>query len=254
MSFVPLGRAVLSFKCSISESMSTLNPPKSISKKHELRQDTVVTFYARAWRFVDENRRIVYVAAAGLVVLVAAIIGYVFYHNAQSAEAEEMLARIIPLYEQGLYQEALDGTGDRLGLLEITNEYGGTIAGNLAHFYAADAFFNLGDYDRALEHFADFDKSEDFLGASAIAGQAAGHEEREEYEEAGDLYRRAAYQFENELTSPEYLMKAGRAYEMAGLYNEATDQYEAVQAEYPESAQASNIEVYIARAAAKQNS
>lgn len=234
--------------------MSTLNPPKSISKKQELRQDKVVTFYARAWEFVDENRQIVYIAAAGLVVLILAIIGYVFYQNAQSAEAEEMLARIIPVYEQGSFQEALDGTGDRLGLLEIIDEYGSTSSGNLAHFYAADALFNLGDFDQALRHFEAFDKSADFLGASAIAGQAAVHEEREEFEEAGDQYRRAADHFENEVNSPEYLMLAGRAYEMAGLYDQAMDQYEAIQSQYPESAEAANIEVYIARAAAKQNS
>lgn len=253
------GRNVRTFGAIVSydtvpESMSTLNPPKSISKRHELREDKVVTFYARAWQFVDENRTIVYAAVAGFVVLVAAIIGYVVYQNAQAAEAEGMLAQIIPVYEQGSLQQALDGTGDRLGLLEIADEYGGTAAGNLAHFYAADALFNMGEYDRALEHFEAFDKSADFIGASAYAGEAAVYESREEYERAGDLYRRAAYHFENDLTSPEYLMNAGRAYELGGLYDEALAQYEAVQTEYPESAQASRIEVYLARAAAKQNS
>lgn len=234
--------------------MSTLNPPKSISKKHELREDKVVTFYARAWQFVDENRTLVYAAAAGLVVVVVAIIGFILYQNAEAGEAEEMLARIVPLYEQGAYQQALDGTVDRLGLLEIADEYGGTTAGNLAHFYAADALFHLGDYDRALEHFEAFDKSRNFLGASGYAGQGAVHEAREEYERAGDLYRQAAYHFENDLTSPEYLLKSGRAYELGGLYEQAVAQYEAIQDEYPESAQSSNIEVYIARAAAKQTS
>jgi tetratricopeptide (TPR) repeat protein len=234
--------------------MSTLNPPKSISKKHGLREDSVVTFYARAWQFIDENRTVVYAAAAAFVVLVVAIVGYGLYRNAQSAEAEEMLAQIIPLYEEGTLQQALDGTGDRLGLLEITDEYGNTSAGNLAHFYAAAALFNLGEYDRALEHFDAFDKSDDFLGASAIAGEAAVYESLEEFEQAGDLYRQAAYHYENELTSPEYLLKAGRAYELAGLYEEAVEQYEAIQIEYPESFEASSIEVYISRAAAKQTS
>ncbi len=232
--------------------MSTLNPPKSISRKHELREDKVITFYARAWQFVDENRNVVYAALAGVVVLVAAIVGYVLYQNAQAAEAEEMLAGIVALYEDGSYQQALEGTADRLGLLEIADEYGGTPAGNLAHFYAADALFNLGEYDRALEHFSAFDVSRDLIGASALAGQAAVYEVREEFERAADLYRRAAYHFENPLTTPEYLFSAGRAFELAGLQDEAVEQYEAILNEYPESTQASNIEVYIARASAKQ--
>lgn len=234
--------------------MSTLNPPKSISKKHELREDRVVTFYARAWEFIDQNRTLVYAALGALVLLTAAIVGYVVYQNSQEAEAEELLAQTIYLYEEGSYQQALDGTADRLGLLEIAEEYGGTQAGNLAHFYAADALFNLGEYDRALEHFEAFEKSEDFIGASAIAGEAAVYEERDEFARAADLYRRAAYHFENELTTPEYLLRAGRAYETAGSFDRAVEQYEAIQDEYPESNQASNIEVYIARAAAKQNS
>ncbi|MEX0600398.1 MAG: tetratricopeptide repeat protein [Rhodothermales bacterium] len=234
--------------------MSTLNPPKSISKKHELREDKVVTLYARVWQFVDENKQLVYGAAAGVVLLIAALIGYVVYQNNLAAEAEAELARIIPIYEQGQFQQALDGTADRLGLLEIGDEYGSTSAGNLAHFYAADALFNLGEYDRALEHFASFDKPRDFLGASALAGQAAVHETREEYERAGDLYRDAAFHYENELTTPEYLFKAGRAYELAGLYGEAVEQYETVRDDYPDSEQASDIEVYVARASAAQSS
>lgn len=234
--------------------MSTLNPPKGISRKHELREDKVVTFYARAWEFFDRNRKLVYGALAGLVVVVIAVIGYVLYQNQQAAEAEQHLAQIISLYEQGSYQEALDGTMDRLGLLEIAEEYGGSQAGNLAHFYAADALYQLGEYDRALEHFGAYDASRDFIGASAVAGQAAVYENRGEFERAAELYRRAANLYENPLSTPEYLVSAGRSYELAGRYEEAQEVYRSVLEEYPDSEPASNIEAYIARAAAKQQS
>ncbi len=234
--------------------MSTLNPPKRISKKHELREDAVITSYARAWGYFDQNRKLVYGALAGLVVLVALVVGYVLYQNQQSQEAEEHLARIIVVYEEGSYQEALDGTPENLGLLEIAEEYGSSTAGNLAHFYAADALYNLGEYERALEHFQEFDKPEGFLGASAIAGAAAVHENQGDYERAADLYADAARFFENPLSSPQYLLSAGRAYESAGNYAEAQRAYEKIRNDYPDSNVASQIDVYIARAAAKQNS
>ncbi|MEX0747870.1 MAG: tetratricopeptide repeat protein [Rhodothermales bacterium] len=234
--------------------MSTLNPPKKISKKHELREDKVVTFYARAWQYFDQNRTLVYGILAGIVLVAVAIVGYVFYQSRQSERANELLGQIVGLYEQGSYQEALDGTDDRVGLLEIADEYGSTDAGNLAHFYAADALFQLGEYDRALEHFDEFDKSEDFIGASAIAGQAAVYENKGEYSRAGDHYRRAALHFENELNSPQYLLDAGRSYELAGDFAEAQEVYEMIRDDYPESNLATNIEVYIARAAARQKS
>lgn len=236
------------------ESMPAPKPPRSISRKHELREDKVVTFYARAWRFVDANRKMVYGGAASLVVIAAVIVGYIFYQGQQGSEAEVLLAQVLPLYEQASYQQALDGSLEDLGLLEIADKYGGTPAGNLARFYAADALFNLGEYDRALSYFEDFDKGPDFIGAGAIAGEAAAWEQREEYARAGDLYRRAARHFESELTTPEYLLHAGQLYERAGRYEDALEQYEAVEAEYPESSQASNIRVYIARATAKQSS
>lgn len=234
--------------------MSALNPPKSISRKHELREDKVVTFYARAWEFFDRNRKLVYGAIGVLVLIVAASIAYVLYQNQQGAEAEQHLARIVSLYEEGSYREALDGTADRLGLLEIAEDYSGTQAGNLAHFYAADALYQLGEFDRALTHFRAFDKSEDFIGASALAGQAAVHENRGEYAEAGELYEKAATLYENPLSTPRYLVDAGRAYELAGMYDEAMEVYETVRAEYPDSDPAGNIEIFIARAAAKQQS
>ena len=234
--------------------MSTLNPPKKISRKHELREDKVVTFYARAWQYFDQNRKLVYGILAAVVLVAVAIVGYVLYQNEQSDRANELLGEIVALYEQGSYQEALDGTGDRTGLLEIADEYGSTDAGNLAHFYAADALFQLGEYDRALEHFDDFDKSEDFIGASAIAGQAAVYENKGEYSRAGDLYRRAALHFENELNSPQYLIDAGRSYELAGEYADAQQVYEMIRDDYPDSNLAANIEVYIARAIARQKS
>ena len=234
--------------------MSTLNPPKRISKRHDLREDAIITWYARAWGYFDENRKVVYGAVAGLVVLIALIVGWVVYQNQKSQEAEELLAGIVAAYEASSYQEALDGTADQLGLLEITEEYGSTDAGNLAHFYAADALYQLGEYDRALEHFQEFDKPDGFLGASAIAGAAAVYENREEHERAADLYMEAAQFFENPLSSPQYLMNAGRAYEAAGDYGEAQRAYELIREDYPDSNIASQVEVYIARAAAKQNS
>ena len=232
--------------------MSTINPPRKISKKHELREDKVVTFYARAWQYYHENRKLIYGILAGIVVIALAIVGYVYYLNQQSERANQLLGEIVGMYEQGSYQEALDGADGRTGLLEIADEYGNTDAGNLAHFYAADALYRLGEYDRALEHFEEFDASEDFIGASAIAGQAAVYENREDFVRAADLYRRAALHFENELSSPQYLLDAGRAYEQADRFADAQRMYEQIRDDYSESNLAANIDVYIARAAARQ--
>ena len=208
--------------------MSTLNPTKKISRRQELRKDTVVTFYARLWQFFDQNRKLVYGILAGVVVVILALIGYGVYNNAQQKEALAKMAGAVQAYEQGNYREALDGTADYVGLLAIIDDYGSTDAGNLARFYAADALFRLGEYDEALKYFRAFDAPDEVLGASALAGEAAIYEHKGEFERAGDLYRKAAEMVDTDLISAQYLLDAARAYEKAGDYDEAREVYEEI--------------------------
>ncbi len=234
--------------------MSTLKPTKKISRRQELRQDTVVTFSARVWDFVDKNRPIAYGLLGAVVLAVIGILGYQYLQTQRSAEAQEFLAPAVRLYEQGNYRAALDGIGVDMGLTAIADEFGSTNAGNLAHFYAADAYFKLGEMDQALLHFEAFEKDANYLGASALAGEAAVHESRGDFERAGSLYKRAATIFPNELVSPGYLLDAGRAYELAGDLGEAVETYELIADDYPESAQAREVDMLIARAEAKRGS
>ncbi|MFQ5570427.1 MAG: tol-pal system YbgF family protein [Rhodothermales bacterium] len=231
--------------------MSTLTPPKSISKRQELRQDKVVTVYAKVWEFFDANRLLVYGILGVLTLVLAGIIGYALLQTQRADKAQELLGTIVGVYEKGEYREALDGNETTFGLLTIAEDYSSTQAGNLAQFYAADALFRLGEYDQALELFEAFDKEDNLVGASAYAGEAAIHELKENYEQAGDLYRRAAIQFENELTSPDYLLAAGRAYEAAGAFAQARNAYVMIEEQYPESTQAANVEFLLSRLEAR---
>lgn len=230
--------------------MSTLNPPRKISKRQEMREDRVVTAYAQTWDYFDKNRKLIYGVIAGLVLVLLAAVAWVFILQNKGVEAQEMLALALPAYEDENYREALDGNGDNMGLIAIADEYGSTDAGNLAKFFAADALFNLGEYDEALEYFQAFDKEENLAGASALAGEAAIYEQREEFDKAGDLYRRAALLFESDLMSPQYLLRAGRAYEMGGELDEAREAYEMIPDRFPEAAEAEGIDFHLARIAA----
>ncbi len=233
--------------------MSALNPPKRISKRHELRQDTVVTAYARTWDFFDQNRKLVFGAIAALVVLVLIGAGYAFYHAQQEEKAQELLGIILPVYEQGDYRAALDGTDETVGLLEIADDYGSTDAGNLARFYAADALYRLDEFDQSLRFFESFDKEENYIGASAYAAEAAIYENKENFARAADLYKQAALHAENELFSPQYLLEAGRSYERAGQYAQARQMYEMIRDRYPDSNLTSGIDFYVARLDALEN-
>ena len=233
--------------------MAAVNPPnKAITpSKHKLREDQVITAYAKSWDFYDRNRKLVYGILAGIAVLVIAVVGYVFYMSRQEAKAGQEMAGAVAAYERGEYRMALDGTDEWTGLLEIADDYGNTDAGNLAYFYAGDALYKLGEYDQALDMFEAFDKEENLLGAGAIAGEAAIHEIKGEFQEAGETYERAAEFYESDLTTPVYLFNAARAYEEAGAFEEAVAAYEEVVERFPDSIQAGAADFFIAQARAK---
>jgi tetratricopeptide (TPR) repeat protein len=157
------------------------------------------------------------------------------------------------LYEANDYRVALDGGDGVVGLLEVADSYSGTKAGNLAHYYAADAYFQLGEYEQALTFFQRYAHAEDALGAGAYAGEAAINENMGNFAEAGDRYREAALVFENEFTSARYLESAGRNYEAAGDFDDAREVYELIKERFPESTQAQNVEMYMARVEVLEN-
>jgi len=227
--------------------MSTLTPTRKVSRKHELREDKVVTFYARTLGFIDNNRTMAYSALAGVVIFLVVIFGYSYLQSQRNTEALETMTEAVSRYESGDYTAAVDGDMSFAGLMDIADDYGRTKAGNLARFYAADALFRTGDLDKALEYFEDFKKESNYLGASALAGEAAIHEIKRDHARAGDLYLRAAEIFESDVTSPDYLAKAGRAYEKADDFGSARSAYEKLKTDYSGTTEGQNAEFYLAR-------
>ena len=230
-----------------------LKPPKQVSRRQELREDTVVTAYARTMTMAEKYKGALIAAAVGIVVIFLGVLGYFFYLGNQSDLADEALGSVLPLYESGQYQEALDGTAETPGLLEVADEYGATDAGNLARFYAASALFQLERYDEARDFFAAYDGDDDLLGASALAGEAAVVEIGGDHAAAARLYERAAETYESAATAPAYYLDAARNYEAAGDYDAARAAYEAIEETYADAPEAANIPAYLARLDALAN-
>jgi tetratricopeptide (TPR) repeat protein len=232
--------------------MPALQAPKKISRRQELRQDAVVTVTAKAVDYYDKYRVAVVGTLVAVVIAVLAFVGYTLYQVGQSDEAAAHLGAIVFSYEQGRYEEALDGTVDKIGLVEIVGRYGSTDDGNLARYYAGDALYRLGRKDEALKYFEAFDKDDNYLGASAYAAEAAIHEDLGRTEEAADLYYRAAMFYDNALIGPEYLLSAARNYEAVGDYSSARDMYRLIETRYPDSDVAGGLDLLVARLDALQ--
>lgn len=233
--------------------MSTYKAPKRTKRRQELREDKVVTFYTQFLDFFEENRNLVFGILGGIVLLVIMGFGYGIFKDRQEDQAQDALAGAVRLYEKNDWRAALDGADGVKGLLEVADNFGSTKAGNLALYYAADAYFKLGENESALNYFQQFDNGSDALGAGGYAGEAAILESTGEYEEAGDRYREAALVFESDFTSGRYLQAAGRNYERAGAFGDAREVYELIRERFPDSAQANDVDMLMARVDLKEN-
>lgn len=229
---------------------SMLKPPASAKptrpERVEAAEEAAATRYVRLRVFLEEHRAVLIAVAVGIAVIFLGVLGYVFWQRAQAQQANERLGAILPLYEAGQYEAALEGRTDAPGLLAIAERYGRTPAGNLAAFYAGNALLELGRYEEADRHFARF-RGQDFLRASALAGRGAVAEAQGDFAAAARFFEQAARAHPAAVAAPEYLLDAARNHEAAGDLVAARRAYEAIEADYPESPAAATVPLHLAR-------
>lgn len=213
-------------------------------KKEELEQDILIEYSSRLMHFYENNKATVIGGTIGLVLAVGLIIGYVIYSGNQEAEASSLLGIAEQELLQGNYQEALNGNEQdfTLGFVQIADNYGGTKSGNLAHYYAAIAEYELGNYEQALSHIQEYDVPRGILGVAPISMHANILVELERYEEAASQFERAANWDDNTSTTPYNLYKAAEAHSEAGNTEQALAHIETIINDYPNSQQLAQAE------------
>lgn len=198
--------------------------------------------------FVKKNRNVL----LGLfAVIAAAIVGGFLYYNYRSTQNEEAQAAMFQAvfyFEADSLSKALNGDGQHQGLLSVADEYGSTKAGNLAKFYAGVALLKQGKYQQALDYLQDYKSNDLILQGRAYALQGDANMELGKKQEAADLYLKAADYHANEFFSPQYLMKAGMAFEENKDYASALAAYERVINSFPNAPEANDAKKYKARA------
>ena len=168
------------------------------------------------------------------------IIGFFVYSGQQEQEAQNLLGIAEEQLMQGNYETALYGNEQdfTLGFEQISNNYSGTNAGNLATYYAAVSEFELGNYENALQRLQNFDVPDGIMGVAPLSLHAILLSELNRYEEAGEKYIEAAEWNENASTTPYNLMEAAIALNEAGNTSRSIEVVDRVLEDYPNSQQA----------------
>ena len=189
--------------------------------------------------------------ASVLVILVAG--GWYAYQNfvkkPKEAKAVEAMFKAEEYYRLDSVQKALNGDGQHWGFLRVIDKYGGTKAGNLAHYFAGSCYIKLNENDKAVTHLKKFSSSSKPAQARAykLLGDAYG--DLGKNKEAVDYYTKAARAFEKEEAfAAECLFNA--AYLSQKSLNDtktAISLYKEIKEKYPRTQQGFDADNYLAQ-------
>ena len=203
----------------------------------------------RAEHYIQENKKSLSIIFGAVLVVVA---GYFVYTNLivapQEKDAEKDMFTAEGYFAQDSMKLALNGDGNKMGFLQIIENYGSSQSANLAQYYAGICYLKLGEYDNAIEHLSKYDAEDDVTGALAFGGIGDANLELGKKDDALKYYKKAIDWDKNQFTASIYMMKAAMVYELNNDYKSASELYEKIKKDFPNSTEARDVDRYIARA------
>lgn len=220
-------------------------------RKHKKEETLVDIVEARdqAQDFFERNQLLVIGVIAGLVIIIGGIFAYYnLYRAPRDAQAQDQMFQAQFQFERDSFALALENPGGGYdGFLDIIDNYGGTKAANLAHYYAGICYLHLGRYEASIDFLENFNPAGDVTPIMKYGALGDAYSELEMWNKAIRNYKRAADVEENIFLTPFYLKKLGMLYEYRGEKEESLAMYKRIKKEYPNSTSGEDIDKYIQR-------
>jgi tetratricopeptide (TPR) repeat protein len=219
---------------------------KKLSRK-EIKEDKLLNFYKTAVVFFEKYKNKIFIYAGVLVAVAAIVYFYVNQKTESNEKAGLELSRIMPLYDQGAYLEAIEGRQGTniIGLKKLVEDFGGSENGETAKIYLANSYAFLGNYDEAFKYYNDYSGSIDYFEAASLAGQAGYFAVQEDFEKAANLYLKASKISKINSQNPDYLLNAGIYYLKAGEKEEAKILFNRIKDDYATSLAYREVDKYL---------
>ncbi|WP_162341192.1 tetratricopeptide repeat protein [Cyclobacterium salsum] len=197
--------------------------------------EAIATRLGRGEVFLKENTRLVGGIIGLMILIIAGIVGYQIHKANQNEKAQGEMFQAVYYYEQDSVDFALNGDGVQLGFLDIIDQYGGTDASNMAHYYVGSIYLSEGEYQSAIDHLEEFSSDDFLVQAQAYSLTGDAYLELGNIQEAIGQYKNAANYKENKFFTPKYLFKLAIAYEEAGNLQAAIDTYGEIESNYSDA-------------------
>ena len=213
---------------------------------------------SRSEQWIIKNQKTIFIVIA---VIVAAILLYTLILKPINATNEKEAADELafpkvyfedaignPVAVDSLLNLGLNGTDGKFGFVDISSEYSGTKAGNLANYYAGISYLRLRNYKEAIVYLEKFSSNDELLGPTAKGAIGDAFADIGQPEDALEYYLKAANLRDNNFSTPLYLFKAGNTAMDLGEYSKALDIFNRIKKDYTDSEEGKNIDVYINKA------
>lgn len=183
----------------------------------------------------------------GVVVLIVAVVGIVFYKNYKSSQQDKAASASaigqnvylqdgIDFFIRGNAQgdstaieKALNGDGKFIGFVKIASEYSSTPAGNLANLYAGLCFATANKWQEAAQYLEKFEDAGDMaISPAAMAALGHAYAHLNQLDKAVETLKKAAERANDAAETPMFLMEAGKILESQNKKDEALKLYQQV--------------------------
>ena len=207
----------------------------------ETMMDSANSFYTR-------NKSIVNYVGAGVLAIVAGAIAWFSYMDTQNKEAQGQMFQAIYYFEADSLKKAINGDGNQPGFLAIADEFAGTKAANLAHYYLGAAYLKDGKFQEAADELDKFSASDYLVQGRAYCLQGDAYSELGDLDNAAKYYSKAAAYNPNKYYTPGYLMKLAIVQEAQKDYKGAAESYDKIITKFYESQERTEAQKFKARA------
>ena len=212
---------------------------------------------SRTQQWVEKNQNKILGVVGIVSVLVIAIFAYskLITEPKESKAFNEMYSaqkkfdEAILIDNDSLYNIALNGDDLNMGMLDVIEEFSGTNAANLAHYYTGMMYLNMNDYQNSIKFLSKFNSNDILLSSLATGSIGDAFAELNQFEDAYDYYVKAS-KSDNNYTTPLFLYKAGTVAMRLSKFKKAEEYFTSIKFDYPKSPEAKNIDAFISKAIA----
>ena len=200
-----------------------------------------------AGKWIEDNANLISWVVCGIAVVVMGIIAINQYIiKPKALEASNENAKAVVYFMNGDFDKALNGDdAECIGFEAIADEYKHYQQGKLAALYAGICYFEKGEFEDAAKYLKRFDADDVNIDPAAHQLLGDAYVELGEYGKAVKAFEAAA-KSGNDIIAPMSLKKAGIVYLHEGQNSKALKAFKAIKENYPSSAEAQDIDKYIA--------